>query len=719
MENRVHHFQLLAIFCVGMALSVLGFYGRVEFHEREFRLNFEMAANSRISAIRRKIENDIAPIYSIRDFFESSESISRASFHTFVSPILKRVPGIRALEWIPSVSHERRSIFRQRAVEDGHSDFQISERTTSGKMKAAGDRDVYYPVYYVEPLEGNEAALGFDLGSNAVRLAALQKARETRQLVVSSAVTLIQTGKTGVLTFAPIFRSGSSVQDSNNDTAAFSGFALGVIQIDSVINAAFETNVSLRNSAGVDIYVYDQLDSGSYDLIYLHHSRSRGGASAPKLTRAQVIDKSHFADTLKIGDRKWHIVGIPVSTSPGWQDDVALGILIGGIVVTLMLTLLVRSYMNRHREVEELVRTRTAELEASRSQSAIVLAAVPEAIVTIDAFGIVQSVNDAVKDIFGYEPSEIVGQNVNMLMPHEISVQHDRDIERYKQTGVATVVGNKTDRDAKRKDGTPFPIELSVEKFMLDDKLMFLGSIRDISERRQIERLKDEFMSSVSHELRTPLTVVLGYLPFLTDPNNMPDPEFVAKICGKMQKSGDHLLSMINDLLVVTKLESGNLELNRENQKAAEIVQQAFEQLALKAEEKGLELTSEIDDCMIMADSIRLLQVMINLVSNAIKFTDIGGIHVSASAGPEFVTFEVVDTGCGIPADQLDVVFDRFRQIDGSSTRGAEGTGLGLAIAKSIIELHGGEISLVSEVSKGSKFSFTIPAGKPDNGEIE
>lgn len=238
------------------------------------------------------------------------------------------------------------------------------------------------------------------------------------------------------------------------------------------------------------------------------------------------------------------------------------------------------------------------------------------------------------------------------------------------------------------------------------------GELQEAKERAEgTSRQKSDFLDMMSHELRTPLTVILGNLPLLTDGKDLPELKEVAEIARDMEKSGMHLLSLINDLLDISKIEAGKMTLNIEAVSAASIIEDAVSTISVLAQKKGIAVETDVDDMMIQADPIRLKQILLNLLSNALKFTDKGGIRVSVERDGESVKFKVADTGCGIREDDLHVIFEAFRQVDGSSTRNAQGTGLGLAITKRLVELHGGTISVESRFGEGSVFTLTMSAG--------
>jgi len=198
-------------------------------------------------------------------------------------------------------------------------------------------------------------------------------------------------------------------------------------------------------------------------------------------------------------------------------------------------------------------------------------------------------------------------------------------------------------------------------------------------------------------------------LPLLSDAEQMPEPKVVARLANNMKHSGEHLLALVSDLLDISRIESGRLSLHRVPLSIQAVVGAVTAIMDEQAKEKELKIETEVQDGIVHADETRLKQILINLVGNAIKFTEEGEIKIQAAVSARGVIFTVTDTGIGIPYNQLETVFDRFRQVDSSQTRKAGGTGLGLAITRSLVELHGGSISATSSFGNGSKFVFDIP----------
>jgi signal transduction histidine kinase len=222
---------------------------------------------------------------------------------------------------------------------------------------------------------------------------------------------------------------------------------------------------------------------------------------------------------------------------------------------------------------------------------------------------------------------------------------------------------------------------------------------------------KSQFLANMSHELRTPLNAILGYTELIVDQIYGKVPEKIRDVLERVQKSGRHLLGLINDVLDLSKIEAGQLTLSLSDYSFQDAVQSVVSSVESLAKEKGLRLAVNVASKLPVGrgDERRIVQVLLNLVGNAIKFTEAGevGIHVKKS-GDSFLV-AVSDTGPGIPESQYQKIFEEFQQVDSSSTRTKGGTGLGLAIARRIIEMHGGSIWVESTVGKGSTFTFKLP----------
>lgn len=335
-----------------------------------------------------------------------------------------------------------------------------------------------------------------------------------------------------------------------------------------------------------------------------------------------------------------------------------------------------------------------------------------DALITIDHRGYIKTFNHAAEAVFGYRAEEVIGLKVNILMPEPHNVEHDKYMSRYINTGRRHIIGTDREVMALRKDGSTFPIELAVSEMWQDGELQFTGLIKDITERKKIECMKNEFISTVSHELRTPLTSIRGALGLINSGICGPLPEKMSGLLTIATNNTERLLMLINDILDIEKIESGSLRFDFKRIDLADLIEKAIADCSSYAVEHQIRYEFHAGDSPLLAhaDPDRLVQVINNLLSNAAKFSPTNGqVEVTLSQHHGFARVSVHDQGPGIPEDFLPRLFDKFSQVDGSDKRHTGGTGLGLSIAKAIVEKHNGKISVETSEPSGTTFHVDLP----------
>ncbi len=351
-------------------------------------------------------------------------------------------------------------------------------------------------------------------------------------------------------------------------------------------------------------------------------------------------------------------------------------------------------------------------LRDSEARLRAVLDSTVDAIITIDPRGTIESFNSAAERIFGYTEKEVLGHNVKMLMPEPYQGEHDTYLNNFMVSGEARIIGSGREVEGLRKNGTRFPIHLAVAEVVLGGQRIFTGIVRDITESRKIERMKNEFISTVSHELRTPLTSIRGSLGLIAGGAVGAIPDKVKALVEIACNNSDRLVRLINDILDIEKINSGKMTFDITPQPLMPIIEQALvaNQAYAAPLSVRLELTQGMPEANVAVDSDRLQQVLTNLLSNAAKFSPKGGtVEISVTRREGVVRVAVTDHGPGIPVEFQDRIFDKFAQADGSDQRQKGGTGLGLSITRAIVEKHGGIVSYDSRPDHGATFYFELP----------
>ncbi|HTV83486.1 MAG TPA: PAS domain S-box protein [Acidobacteriaceae bacterium] len=367
------------------------------------------------------------------------------------------------------------------------------------------------------------------------------------------------------------------------------------------------------------------------------------------------------------------------------------------------------------------------------------LEAAPDAIVEVSAEGQIVLVNRIAEEMFGYRRDELVGQSVDLLVPDAVRLRHYRHRDSYLEHPRTRPMGSGLELHARRRDGSLFPVEISLSPIQTESGMHVTAVIRDVTERKRSEqevrrlqsqytsdlearnleieranRLKSEFLASMSHELRTPLHTIIGFAELLQEEAEGPLNETQKRFVEHIHNDSGHLLELINDVLDLSRIEAGQLVLRRERYPLERSIGEALAAIRPGAVAKSIRLEERGQArCEVDADPLRVKEMLYNLLSNAVKFTPEGGmVWIETVEESGFARVTVGDTGIGIPPDEQENIFDKFYQV-GNTTRGVrEGTGLGLSITKELVQMHGGWMEVVSAPGQGSQFSFTLPVAE-------
>lgn len=682
-RSRRNSVALPILFAVTLLIVI--FIQASKFELESIRNDFKELSSNVHENLNNSIQVYINSIAYLDRFIVSSENVTREEFREFVNFPIKNFMGIHALSWNPVISDAERHDFENSIIEEGYPDFEIKERDQAGNIIRARQRPEYIPVKYIEPMNSNMKAFGFDVASNDIRRAAFEKARDTGRFIATSRIQLVQDNaqQYGFLLFKAAYNGEpKSLEDRKQ---LLKGVSVGVFRVAEIVDAA----LSSMNKNALELNVYE---TGSDQELHLF-----GSEKMPK-----GVAEIALAYQLEVGDRIWRVNFWPsnlyLSEHRGWQAWVLLA---GGLLFASFLGAFLLSITGRSYQVEKLVDQRTAELSG-------ILNTAIESIIILDANGHIETINPAGELLFGYSANEMKGSSLEAIIP---DIFKDSSIPSSSIT-TSHFSGERRDSYALRKDGSSIDIELAISQVSISDRVLYTVIVHDLTERKKIERMKDEFVSTISHELRTPLTSIKGSLGLVVSGVLDSRPEDVKNMLKVSNENCDRLGHLIDDLLEFNKIQFSGTKLKMQSLSVNTVIEKSVQANQGFASKYRVSLcwNRPETDYAITGDENRLIQVLSNLLSNAVKYSpENEEVTIAVEKFEGRVRISVSDKGVGIPLEFQDKVFDKFTQADSSDTRRVGGTGLGLAIAKSLVELHSGELSFISQPGQGSTFYLDLP----------
>jgi PAS domain S-box-containing protein len=697
---------VLAGVCAVAIFSLVGSIVRAQSIE-----TFSDQAKSEFRTVEVVLDQASTALGSTASLFAIKDSVSREDFEALAGTQLEASAAMRALEWIPRVPASERLAYELAAQQDGFSGFSFTARDTDGQLVPASDGSEYYPVFFVEPYVGNEAAMGFDLKSNNVRLVALRKARDTGRLVVTERVTLVEEAGEGFgfLGFIPVYDEGSTPSNITERRERLRGFVLGVFRAVDLVDRP-----SLPHDPGLHIALIDVSAPESRRVLY---------AEQPLEDFASTRSEYLHTKEVSIGGRDWSVLIMPssdlTSIEAAWKPRVAATAV---FFLVLLTGLPVVQLLRRHDQVRAAVNERTAELRIARDelrltsqQNQAILDGAGAGIISMDANQRVTLVNPAATAILKIPDSQpIVGLTLEELdrTIRGVDSPYPADVWLVKEALLAGATVELPLAYASCKDGTRVPIE-AIGSPLHDEKGRVVGAVsifRDVSESVRIDRAQTEFIAMTGHELRTPLTAIHAALGLVVSGVLGEIPEPMRASLDNAARNSDRLIKLVADILALETMTLGVGDFELAPTQALDVVHDVVDLSSPLIREHGNRVVVRGDGFLAELDDSRMNQALTNLLQNALKFSPPeSAITMAAYAAGDQGIFEITDEGPGIPAEKRDDIFVKFEQVDSSDTRLYGGVGLGLAITKAIAERHGGEVWVADTGDTGTTFKLAVP----------
>ncbi len=714
-----------ALMVVGLALTWSARV-RVAASDREtLQARFDRLSERVVAELERRIRLPIYGILGARGLFIASEQVTRSEFEAYVASreLDREFPGVQGLGYVQRVGRECIGEFEQGVRAEGAEGFRV--------RPAEGEQDELYVIKYIFPLPENVAAEGYDLGSEPRRRAAVVRAVESGQATLTERLNLVQdTGKrAGFLYLVPVYRDLPPEANSQTRREHLTGLICAPFILEEMFGGMLDAEDGL-----VDVEIFEGETPGVDNLLL--------DADGIPVTSAGFAGRSfHRLRAFSTGGRIWTL---GLSSTPRFealQDARAerLVTIAGGLATVLVAGLAYALGRGREHALD-LAAKMTAELRASEEALRALTTHAPGVLFSFERAGrdgvVVPMLSSGLGGVLGRAAGGLARRPERLLAR----------VVKTERSGVLASLREAMAEERAWERVFPVRGADGVRRWLAarssvvrrpDGRPVWFGAMTDItaqeSARRAAEQAnaaKSRFLATMSHEIRTPMNGVIGMTSLLLDtPLDARQREFTEII----RSSGEALLALINDILDFSKIESGQVELEREALVLSECIEGALDLFARTAAEKNLELVYDIAPGTperVRADATRLRQILVNLVGNALKFTERGEVVVSVKAihecdGARHLLFAVRDSGPGIPPEGLGRLFKAFSQVDASTTRRYGGTGLGLAISRRLAELQGGRMWVESKPGEGSSFNFTLavdwlpalPAVSSDGGE--
>ncbi|NDP47823.1 MAG: PAS domain-containing protein [Sulfuriferula multivorans] len=634
--------------------------------------------------------------------FNASDTVTRQDWHAYISSleIDKNFPGIQGIGFSRRIPASALDHHIQAIRAEGFADFTV---------KPAGHRDEYTSIVYLEPFDArNQRAFGFDMFSEPTRRAAMVQARDTGRPATTGKVILKQETSTdvqsGFLMYLPLYAEGAAIDSVAQREQSLIGYVYSPFRMKDLMRGILGQE---GRDAEIDLEIYDGDDVSDGSLMYDNDGVIQG-RNSDKLRLFSNVGK------IDIQGHGWTLV---ITSTPAFEARIDRAkptiVALAGIVISFLFFAVVWSLATHRSRALKLAGHMTDAFRRSEERFELAIRGANDGLWDWDIQTNIVYFSPRWKAMLGYAEDE-VGDTVEAWNKRI----HPDDLGRVEDEVKAYLDGNQahyqSEYRVRHKEGHfVWILDRGIAQRDAKGKpYRMVGIYTDISQQKKMDRLKSEFVSTVSHELRTPLTSIRGSLGLVAGEVAGELPAQAKALIDIAYSNTERLLTLINDILDIEKIQSGKIDFDFKPQPLMPLVEQAISANTGYAERHNVTFTlvEGLPGVMVNVDGERLRQVMSNLLSNAAKFSHADGkVEVTVSLENQRVRIAVIDHGVGVPDDFRGHIFDKFTQADSSDTRHKGGTGLGLSITKSIVEMMQGAIGFDSTPGVGTTFYFTLP----------
>ncbi|MHB1369202.1 MAG: hybrid sensor histidine kinase/response regulator [Pseudomonadaceae bacterium] len=677
---------------------------------QHLRSNEEQAANQQfdllsekvIEAIQRRLHNHEQILLGGAGLFDASGLVSRAQWHTYTQRLRldERYPGIQGVGFAQAIRPAERAAHEAAIHAEGFPDYAIHPE---------GQRPLYTSIIYLEPFDArNRAAFGYDMYAEPARHQAMLRAAREGKTSITGKVTLVQeidgNVQAGVLLYVPVYRPGLPLTTAEQRMAALRGFVYSPYRLGDLMQGILgDVDLPLELS----VYASDREQA---EHLLFTTQQAPESARTPAYNRLQQLQLYGQTWTLRLNslpefEARFHA-----------NDALVIGL---GLLLSLLLFFLTAALALRHQRAQALaeqmtrhIRRNKQALRLSEERLSLALKGSNDGLWDLDLEAGTLYASPRAWEMLGYRPGELPS---DLKLWERVMVAADlaRERARLARTMLSGVDHFTTELRLQHKHGEVVPVLLRgyIQRDANGQAQRLSGTLMDLTERKRIEQMKNEFVSTVSHELRTPLTSISGALGLITGGALGEAPAAMQQMLEIAYRNSQRLGHLINDLLDMEKMAAGKMTFDLREHPLARLLEDAVASNQGFAEQHGVRCVLDAPPRVnVWVDGLRLQQVLNNFLSNAIKFTPAHGeVRVHASLRGNQVRVCVSDQGPGIPPAFRQHVFEKFAQADASDSRKSAGTGLGLAISKELIERMGGSIGFECVDGQGTTFWCQLP----------
>ena len=673
--------------------------------DRAAQQQFQLLGEKVTEAIRKRLRDHEQILLGGAGLFDAAKNVSREQWRTYVNRLLlpDRYPGIQGVGFSQAIPHAEHDAYVTSIRAQGFPEFDIHP---------PGERELYTSITFLEPFLGrNLAAFGYDMYSEPIRRQAMLRAARLGESSMTGKVTLVQEthGKVqaGVLLYVPVYRHGMPMVTPEQRMQALLGFVYSPYRVDDLMRG-----ILLAADLPLALHIYSSAGEETEHLIYA--SSEAPGPGSERFSQLQKLDLYGQTWTLRMDsrpefDNRFHS-----------NEALVFGL---GLGLSLLVFLLTSSLALRHSRAQALANEMTRHIRQSRhdlrlseERLSLALKGSNDGLWDLDLEAGSMFASPRAWEMLGYRPNELT---CDLKLWERVTVAEDlaQQKARLAQAMLSNVDHFTTELRPQHKHGHVVPVLLRgyIQRDPQGMAQRISGTLMDLTERKRVEQMKNDFVSTVSHELRTPLTSISGALGLIVGGALGSAPPTMQQMLEIAYRNSLRLGHLINDLLDMEKMAAGKMSFELREHSLGDLLEESLASNQALCEQHGVHCTLEHpNDVLVWVDGLRLQQVLGNFLSNAVKFTPEGGqIRLHSSLRGAKVRISVTDQGPGIPEAFRSRVFEKFAQADASDSRQKSGTGLGLAITKELIERMGGTVGFDCAPDQGTTFWCELPIQTP------